>query len=341
MKKCRIISTLFIIFFGLMSCSQEMTFDDTPEGNFKALWQIIDERYCFFDYKAQEYGLNWDDVYGRYSARITPYTSEMGLFEILCDMLAELRDGHVNIYTSADVGRYWSWHTDYPDNFSADIHEKYLKNDYRISSGIKFRILEDNIGYMYIEGFDFKISESSLDAILSHFLTCNGLILDVRDNGGGSVETAQQVAARFTNEKVMVGYMMHKTGPGHSDFSDPAKRYIEPAMSHLRWQKTVIVLTNRSCFSATNSFVSDMKMFPNVVVMGDSTGGGGGMPMSSMLPNGWSVRYSASPMLDAEKKQIEFGVAPDIKIEMTESDMIRGIDTIIESAREYIKNQFK
>jgi hypothetical protein len=340
MKNFRIISVRLLLLLGLMSCSQEMTFDNTPEGNFKALWQIMDERYCFFEYKAQECGLNWNDIYGQYSGRITPNTSETGLFEILCDMLEELRDGHVNLYTSSDVGRYWSWYTDYPDNFSADIQKKYLKNDYRLSSGLKYKILDDNIGYMYIGSFD-KMSESSLDAIMSYFSICNGLILDVRDNGGGSVEAAQQVAARFTNDKVMVGYMMHKTGPGHSEFSDPAKRYIEPAMSHLRWQKTAIVLTNRSCFSATNSFVSDMKLFPNVVVMGDSTGGGGGMPMSSMLPNGWSVRYSASPMLDAENKQIEFGVAPDIKVDMTESDMIRGIDTIIESAREYIKNQLK
>ena len=33
------------------SCIREDRFDDNPEGNFEALWKIIDEQYCFLDYK--------------------------------------------------------------------------------------------------------------------------------------------------------------------------------------------------------------------------------------------------------------------------------------------------
>ena len=43
---------------------------------------------------------------------------ESQLFEVLKDMLSELRDGHVNLYTSYDIGRYWTWHEAYPQNFS-------------------------------------------------------------------------------------------------------------------------------------------------------------------------------------------------------------------------------
>ena len=65
---------------------------------------------------------------------------------------------------------------------------------------------------------------------------CDGLIIDVRNNGGGNLTTAQKLAARFTNEKVLVGYIRHKTGPGHNDFSDPEPVYQEPSNS-IRWQK--------------------------------------------------------------------------------------------------------
>lgn len=322
----------------VVSCVPENEFENTPKGNLNALWTIIDERYCFLDYKNEEYGLDWDKVRKKYSSRLTSDVNNIGLFEILTDMLSELRDGHVNLYYTADVGRYWSWKDDYPANFDMKLVEKYLGTDYKISSGIYYKILDDNIGYLYVGDFSNTIGESSLDAIISMLSVCNGLIIDVRDNGGGSVENARTLASRFTNKDLFVGYIMHKTGPGHSEFSEPKKRYIETNKYHLRWQKPVVVLANRGSYSATNSFVSDMKCLPLVTVMGDVTGGGSGMPMSSALPNGWSVRFSASPMLDVDGNHIEFGVEPDIAVSLDETAAQKGVDSIIESARSYINS---
>ena len=87
---------------------------------------------------------------------------------------------------------------------------------------------------------------------------------------------ATRMAQRFTNEKVLTGYIQHKTGKGHSDFSDPTPIYVEPSNS-IRWQKKVIVLTNRHSYSATNDFVNSMRCFPNVTLVGDKTGGGSGL----------------------------------------------------------------
>ena len=80
-----------------------------------------------------------------------------------------------------------------------------------------------------------------------------------------------------------------------------------------------------------------MKQFPKVVIVGDKTGGGSGLPFSSELPNGWSVRFSASPMYDPDMKHIEFGIEPDIKVDMTSEDIQKGKDTLIETAREYLR----
>ena len=56
------------------------------------------------------------------------------------------------------------------------------------------------------------------------------------------------------------------------------------------------------------------------------------MPFNSELPNGWSVRFSACPMFDAEMQDTEAGIDPDIKENITTEDYRRGIDTIIETA---------
>lgn len=101
--------------------------------------------------------------------------------------------------------------------------------------------------------------------------------------------------------------------------------------------KKVVVLTNRRSYSATNDFVNSMNQFPNVTLVGDKTGGGSGLPFSSEIPNGWSIRFSASPMFDPNMNQLEFGIDPDVKVDMKSEDMQRGKDTIIETACEILK----
>ena len=319
----------------LLSCVDNEEQPDTPTGNFEALWQIIDEHYCFFDYKQHTYGLDWNAVYNKYKVRVSDHMTSNQLFEVLTDMLAELRDGHVNLSTSMDYGRYWAWHEAYPQNFSDTLERRYLKTDYKIAAGLKYRVLDDNIGYIRYESFTQPVGEGNLDDCLSYLVLCRGLIIDIRNNGGGDLTTAELMAGRFVQEKTLVGYMQHKTGKGHNDFSSLEPRYLEPS-SNIRWHKPVCVLTNRSVFSAANDFAVMMHALPNVKLVGDHTGGGSGMPMSSSLPNGWGVRFSACPMYDAQKHQTEFGIDPDISVALTDEATAQGIDLIIEAARKVL-----
>jgi C-terminal processing protease CtpA/Prc len=194
------------------------------------------------------------------------------------------------------------------------------------------------VGYIYYGSFSSGIGDGNINQVLDRMAICDGIILDIRNNGGGLMTNSDKLASHFFNEKTLVAYMRHKTGKGHNDFSDPYKIYVEPS-NGVKYQKKVIVLTNRGCFSAANDFVNEMRYAPNAIIIGDRTGGGSGLPFSSELPNGWSVRFSASPILDAEQEQLEFGIDPDVKIDMTDEDMAKGIDTIIEKARELIKKQ--
>ena len=333
------LNILFLL-IGLLSatsCIREEVSGNTPEANFESLWKIIDEQYCFLDYKKQEYGLDWDQVHDAYAKRITPSMGWEALFEVLSEMVAELRDGHVNLTSSLASSQYRQWFDSYPRNFSDSIQSIYLKKDYNQSSGLTYQILENNIGYIYCSSFSNGIGDGNLDQTLNRLAICDGLIIDVRNNGGGNLTTAQKLAARFTNQKTLVGYMTHKTGKGHSDFSNPYPVYIEPS-NGIRWQKRAVVLTNRRSFSATNDFVNSMKQFPLITIVGDKTGGGSGLPFTSEIPCGWSIRFSASPMLDPQMNQIEFGINPDVKIDMTSEDMQKGKDTMIEYACKLLKD---
>ena len=319
----------------LASCDKVEEYDNTPTGNFEALWNIIDKQYCFFDYKAEEYGLDWDAVYRQYKRKVADGMSSAGLFEVLGDMLDELRDGHVNLYAAHDVARYWDFREGYAANFSEEIQARYLGTDYKIASGLRYTVLPDNIGYIYVPSFSSSIGEGNLDECLYALALCRGLIIDVRGNGGGNLSYAETLAARFTNERVLAGYICHKTGAGHSDFSSPQPVYLNSS-NGVRWQKPVCVLTNRGSYSATNDFVKMMRTLPLVTIVGDRTGGGSGLPCSSELPNGWSVRFSACPSFDVDMQHTEFGIDPDVRVDMLDEDRERGLDTIIETAREML-----
>ncbi len=319
----------------LFSCIDEDSYDDDPVGNFEALWTLMDEHYCFFDYKQ----VDWDSIHSVYATRVRNDMGGYALFDTLAAMLAELKDGHVNLYAAHDVGRYWSWYEDYPLNFYEDLQRSYLGTDYRIAGNIRYTILEsDSVGYMYCPTFSSGFGNANLDEVLYYFRFCKGLILDMRSNSGGVLTYAGRLASHFTDTRYLAGYIQHKTGTGHNDFSDPEPIYVEPDDGMI-WLRPVLLLTNRSVYSAANWFVSMVRHLPHVVQIGDSTGGGSGLPFSSELPNGWKVRFSASPMLDADGNHVEFGLPPHLRVDVVPAvDFERGSDSIIEAARGLLKS---
>lgn len=332
---------LFLLPFCLLpSCITEDVPADTRRGNFEAMWRTFDQHYCFFDLKRDECGLDWNEVYGRYAQAVSENMTERQLFDLLADMSFELRDGHVNVYAPHDVARYGAWYDDWPMNFSDSLERAYLgrAEDYMVASGLKYRILDDNIGYVRCASFEAGFGDGNLHELIRGLAMCDAMIVDVRSNGGGMITAAQKLASLFVNTPTVGGYMCHKTGPGHSDFSEPKPVVIEP-FKGLRWQKPVAVLTNRRSYSATNCFVMYMKGLPDVTIVGDMTGGGAGMPFTSELPNGWKVRFSACPIYDRDMRLTEAGIAPDVKVDITSEDYARTSDTIIETARRLLRGK--
>ena len=329
---------LWVAIMLLGSCTHRFADVDTsPAANFEALWKIIDEKYCLFDDKTA----NWDSVYSAYHQRfdtmkIVKYEDYYRLFDGLEEMLNELEDGHVNLYSPFDISVCSKWYEGYPQNFDSEILSKYYLKDYRRANGLNYsRIDGDSIGYVYYGSFSDGFSLTNWLAVLNYFAKCRGIVLDVRNNGGGSMENAYRLAAPFFTKDTVVGYWQHKSGPGHEEFSEYEPMIMNESMGI--WKRPVVVLCNRRSYSAANFFVSMMRYADNCLILGGKSGGGGGMPMSYELPNGWMVRFSSVKMYDRDMQSIEGGVRPHLLVNQHSEDK----DDLIEEAVNLINSAYK
>lgn len=327
---------------SLCGCDDAVEFHNDPLGNFDALWSVIDRQYCYFDEK----DLDWNAIREKYRPMIDSEMTQSGLFDSLSDMLDELKDGHVNLTAPFSTSYYRAWWSDYPSDFRwRTIQQDYLDFNYYSVSGISYAVFATEtgrIGYMYYPSFSTVVGEGSLDYIMSALQDCNGLIIDIRDNGGGLLTNIDVLVGRLIDSEVSGGSIRHKTGPGHDDFSDPYPISYKPAdKERVKWNGApVVLLTNRGCYSAANDFAAVMKSLPNVTLIGARTGGGGGLPFSSELPNGWGIRFSASPITDTEGNPTEFGIDPDIEVHAPDQELIEGKDAILNAAVKYLVSNF-
>lgn len=328
-----------LLIIGCMGCTHPFdNHPNTPSENFEALWKIIDEKYCLFDDKT----VDWDSVYTIYrpqfdTMKIQKYLDNYRMFDLMEEMLNTLEDGHVNLYSPFDVSICRSWYEGYPTNFDSEILTKYYLKDYRMAGGLNYcKIDGDSIGYVYYGSFSDGFSLTNWLAVLNYFAQCRGIVLDVRNNGGGNMENAYKLAAPFfVNNDTVVGYWQHKSGIGHDDFSEIKEMVMNDSKGY--WKRPVIVLCNRHCYSAANFFVSIMRYAHNCLIVGGVSGGGGGMPMSYELPNGWLVRFSSVKMYDRNKRSIEGGVHPHLLVNQHSENK----DDLIEEAVNLINSAYK
>ena len=306
---------------------------NTAQNNFDLLWQIIDERYCFFEEK----GIDWNAVYDKYSALVVHSDSRHNtyshnqLFHILANMLEELRDGHITLDDGLTSRTYTGWYSVFPENYSGSYKNNKLPVA-NMSNETYLLVMPESIGYLRCPSFSDKFNRNDLDEAMAMFKGVNGVIVDVRNNGGGLVSEAYLLASRFAREKTHVGYVRYKTGKGHNDFSDYYARHVEPDGAN-PFHGKVAVLTNRKVYSAANLFVSIMDCLPQVAIVGDNTGGGGGVPISAELYNGWTVKLSTNPTFDVHKRSIESGITTDYSVSMQRDSKK---DDILEAAKTWI-----
>ncbi|MBN1769274.1 MAG: S41 family peptidase [Prolixibacteraceae bacterium] len=329
---------IFIIALLLFSSCEKTILEMPSKSNthvFEAFWKGIDERYAYFELK----NINWDSLHTHYGDIITNEMTDEALFDTLSVLIDLLHDGHSGIKSSFDMHKNTGFYMCGPENVS----ERLIVDNYSKGWGMQignlrhFALCNNDIAYIYYGNFSDLVSDYDIDYLVNKYKNTKGIIFDIRSNYGGSAENIFRLTKRFAQDKTHLYNNRFKNGPGHADFSDFTETCIEPAQT--TYKGKVCVLTNRKVYSAASIFTLSMKQLPSVTIVGDTTGGGLGMPVGFELPNEWQVYCAGTQIISVDGENLELGVPPDVQVNMTDDDIANGIDTIIEKAIEIINEQ--
>lgn len=320
----------------LVSCEDRLLRPDpdpAPAAIFEQLWNDVHNRYSYLALKK----VNWDSIGEVFREKIDPETTDTALFRILGDMLFELRDGHVNLTSDFNRSRNWEWFLDYPNNYDQELVDRYYLGDEYCITGPLLNQVIDSVLYVNYKSFGSAINEDHITELMERAGGMKGVIIDIRNNGGGNLNNGYLLASCFTDSTRVFALQRYKTGPDPEEFTSWGEMFIEPREG-TRFEGPVAVLTNRRSYSASTFFAQMMRVIPQATLIGDNTGGGGGIPVYGELPNGWTYRFSATQTVTPEGAHIEITVPADIRVDMAPGAETEGVDSIIEAALSFILN---
>ena len=215
-----------------------------PEKNFEELWKTFHNRYPFFELR----NVDWKKRYEIYRPKVTRETSDDELFDIFCQMLAPLHDGHVELIAKAGGGRKRRYfNPEKKPRFWQEFTSREIKQLFKttaktlVANGFG-RPTETQawmlhycrsraFGYIRIlelEGVKERSLTAALDKIAGDFRDLDGLIIDIRNNPGGDDSTAITIINRFCDRKRVAFRRKKKMGPGEDDFTSLKTWHIEP-----------------------------------------------------------------------------------------------------------------
>lgn len=209
---------------------------------------------------------------------------------------------------------------------------------------IDYKLLDS--GYGYVKIYSFADNDLLTVQLWERMIrTLNqaqipGLIIDMRQNGGGSGFLADQMAAYFFDEPLELG----NTGRYNQETGDfffderTVDRYYLPA-EDLRYHGKITVLVGPSCASACEFFAYDMTIQNRAAVVGQyPTGGLGGSVEDFKMPENEMIRFTVGRAVDMNGNiHIEGkGVPPTVKVPVDEETLFSDGDPILEAAVGYL-----
>ena len=198
---------------------------------------------------------------------------------------------------------------------------------------VEGEVLENNIGYIEFSSFDEGTAEqfkTKFEELQSQGIT--SLIIDLRNNGGGIVDEALQIAGYIADKDSVLLYEVDK-----DNNETVEKNESDPIIN-----MPVIILTNENTASSSEILAGALKDLGKARTVGTKTYGKGVIQQILTLPDGSGVKITTEKYLTPNRTEInEIGIEPDETVELPEEvenvlNVERSQDTQLQKAIEML-----
>jgi len=203
------------------------------------------------------------------------------------------------------------------------------------TKSVKSEVKGNNIGYIQITRFDSNTS-SQIKTASSDLAAkdVKAIIIDLRNNPGGYLDAAVDVASEFIQSGIVVS---EKT----TEKKSIEQKYYASGKGRLVDTKIpLVVLTNGGSASASEIVAGAIKDNNRGILIGEKTFGKGSVQTVDTLAGGSSIRITVAHWFTPNGKNInKEGIVPNIEIKLTETDVKDGKDPQLDRAIEYLKSK--
>ncbi|NTV36784.1 MAG: hypothetical protein HGA53_07510, partial [Anaerolineaceae bacterium] len=203
-----------------------------------------------------------------------------------------------------------------------------------VIASVESKMLDGNIAYVKIVTFGDKTT-AELKAALTDLMAKNpaGMVLDLRNNGGGYLTTAIEVVSQFVKEGVVM----------YEEYGDGTKNSFTAIPGGMATDIPLVVLVNEGTASASEITAGAIQDYLRGKLVGTVTYGKGSV--QNWLPlndNEGAVRITVARWLTPKERQInEKGLTPEFIVEITEEDVKAEKDPQLEKAVDLLKMMIK
>ena len=191
------------------------------------------------------------------------------------------------------------------------------------------KMLDGQIGYIQLYTFGDDTARDLHNAI-EELSDQNpvGLILDLRNNGGGYLETAIDVASEFIPDGIVM----------YEEYGDGRRDTYEARRGGTAIDIPLVILINEGSASASEIVAGAIQDRGRGLLVGETSYGKGSVQTYNALVNEQgAVRITIARWLTPNGRQInEVGLEPDVKVEITEEDLAADLDPQLDRAIELL-----
>lgn len=168
---------------------------------------------------------------------------------------------------------------------------------------VSYKIVEPNIGYINLSTFISNDAAKEFRTALEKLASCDGLIIDMRDNPGGLLSNSLEIADMLLENGVIVK-TVGRTGPR-----------VDSASGEPLTHQPIAVLVDEESASASEILAGALKDNSRAVIVGTHTYGKGLVQEINKLPGGAAIHITVSKYLTPSGADInKIGVIPDIQV---------------------------